>query len=105
MAYHAIPYIGRSGISRTISLYPKIFLREFRLRLQLAAAAFKDHPALDQDDSAIADRRDCRVVLVDDDGGDAGGANFPEDAPDILGDQRREAFRRFVEDEQFQIGE
>ena len=67
------------------------------LSSQFATAAFEDDFAFDQDHVSIRERRHRGEVFVYHDGGDAGGANAFENAPDLAGDQRRQSFGGFVE--------
>jgi len=53
----------------------------------------------------VGDRGNRAENLVHDDRGDPGFLDRPDDSPDLARDQRREAFGRFIEDEQLRMGQ
>ena len=84
--------------------HPEMAVQQVGLRQQRLAVAIEDHAPLDEDDVAVGDARHGGVVLVDDHRRDAVAANLADDAPDLLGDLRREALGRLVEDEEIGVG-
>ena len=61
-------------------------------------------PSILQDDAAVGDRQQFRQRLVDNQDGEPLGLQLPDRRPDVLSDDRRKAFRCFVEDQQARIG-
>src|SRR5437899_7790392 len=81
-----------------------MLVQQFRLCEERRAVAFEHDAALDEDHDAICDARDRRVILVDDQGGDAMLPNVVDDAPDLGRDKRCEALGRLVQDHEIRIG-
>src|SRR5579863_10186149 len=83
--------------TRGMRSHSEMPVEEVRLGLEFGNGAIIGDAALDENDGAVGDGRDRGEVLVDDHRGDAGRADAADDRPDLLGDERRQAFRRLVE--------
>src|SRR5438093_3510065 len=73
-------------------------------RWRNSLAAGEDGTPLDEDDAAVGERVDRRVVLVDDDDGNASLANVADHPPDVAADEWRQPLGRLVEDDQLRVG-
>src|SRR5579883_3409554 len=78
-------------------------MEDVGLSLEFLGAAIEGDTAFDQDDAAIGYGGDGGEILVDDDRGNAGLADRANDRPDLFRDERRQALRRLVEDEEVGI--
>jgi hypothetical protein len=72
--------------------------------VEFATGSFEDDAAHNLNYIAVGDCGNRGEVFVDDDGRDAGFAHGSNDVTDFLGDELREAFRDFIEDQQVRIG-
>src|SRR5215510_1959541 len=74
------------------------------VRVELRGAALPRDPAALDDRVTIREPDESLDVLVDHEHRLAGRAELREAAPDLLPDERRESFGRFIEDEEMRVG-
>src|SRR5262245_64592356 len=74
------------------------------VRVELRGAALPRDPAALDDRVAVREPDEPLDVLVDHEHRLAGGAELRKAAPDLLPDERRESFGRFIEDEEMRVG-
>ena len=79
-------------------------MQQFGLVMQVLRAASKHDFALDQNHIAVGDLADMLPVFVNNHAADTGVPHQPADAPDVPGDQRRQAFSGFVQNQDIRIG-
>src|SRR5205814_2407019 len=82
----------------------KVAVPEGGIGAQRRRIALPHHAALLEDEVAVGEGGDRLDVLVDEEDRQSLGAQAPQAAPDLLTDERREAFGRLVEDEKQRIG-
>src|SRR5512145_706766 len=95
----------RRFICRCRASYPEVAMPEPAVGVKLRRGSLPRHaPALD-DGMAVGEPHQALDVLVDHQDSLSGGAQPPEAAPDLLAHERREAFGRFVEDQEMRVGD
>src|SRR6266446_3000508 len=83
---------------------PEMTAQDVGALAQFAGRTGEDGTALDEDDAAVGERVDRRMVLVDDDDRNSSLADAADHPPDLAADERRQPLGRLVEDDQLRIG-
>ena len=85
--------------------HPEMPVHQLRIGLEFGRRALEHDLALDQDDDAVGHGRDLGHALVDQQRRDAAVADQADGVPDLVADERREAFGRLVEDQHARVGQ